>query len=93
MNRNGKYAHLLAHVAKRAPGEAYVAVRGEDFDCQPDSFRSIVYDLAKTKGAGWVGTCTVIGSRVVYTFYKRSDVMRPNLPAYALVKKYRKLTR
>lgn len=44
--------------------------------------------LAKRAGAGreqprW------FGNSVIYTFYKETDYMRPNLPAYPLVLKMR----
>lgn len=89
MKPGSKYHHLIHSVRKLKPGEAYLAQKGQDFDCQPESFRGVVYDLATTKGGGWVGTCTVFGAVVVYAFYKRDDYMRPNLPAYPIVKKLR----
>lgn len=80
-----KYAHLVHAVRKLKAGEAYVATQGADFQCQPESFRGVVYQLASEKGGGWRGTASVIGDSVVYTFYKNTDYMRPNLPAYPLV--------
>lgn len=82
-----KYAHLVHAVRKLNPGEAYVATKGADFECLPESFRGVVYQLAAEKGSGWRGTASVVGNSVVYTFYKNSDYMRPNLPAYPLVVK------
>jgi len=89
MKPGSQYYHLLNNVRKLAKGEAFVAAKGIDFTCQPQSFQGVVYDLAKTKGRGWIGTSTVIGGSVVYAFYMRSDLMRPNLPAYPIVKKMR----
>jgi hypothetical protein len=80
---------MLPSVQKLKPGEAYVATKGQDFDCLPESFRAVVYDLAVTKGGGWQGTSTVVANSVVYAFFKRGDYMRPNLPAYPLVRKMR----
>jgi hypothetical protein len=82
-----KYAHLVHAVRKLKPGEAYIAAKGSEFDCQPESFRGVVYQLAAIKGGGWKGTASVVGSSVIYCFYKDSDFMRPNLPAYPLVLK------
>lgn len=84
-----KYAHLVHSVRKLNPGEAYMATKGLEFDCEPESFRGVVYQLAADKGGGWKGTATVIGRSVVYCFYRQTDYMRPNLPAYPLVVKLR----
>jgi hypothetical protein len=84
-----KYYHLVSAVRKLKPGEAMIASKGHDFSCEPSSFRSIVYRAATTKGSGWRGTVVVIGEEVVFAFYKEDDYMRPNLPAYPLVKKLR----
>jgi hypothetical protein len=86
---NSKYAHLLVNVRKLKAGEAYIATQGEDFDCAPETMRGIVYQLAQTKGNGWKGTASVVGRSVIYCFYRDSDYMRPNLPAYPLVLKMR----
>jgi hypothetical protein len=82
-----KYAHLVHAVRKLKAGEAYIATKGEDFDCKPQSFQGVVYQLASEKGGGWKGTASVVGQSVIYTFYKDTDYMRPNLPAYPLVLK------
>lgn len=89
MKNGSKYYHLIHGVRKLKPGEAYVATKGADFDCAPESFRGVVYDLALTKGGGWKGTSTVVGNLVIYAFYKETDYMRPNLPAYPIVLKHR----
>jgi hypothetical protein len=82
-----KYAYLV-HAVKTLPqGEAYVATKGHDFTCEPESFRGVVYSLAKEKGSQWVGTSTIIGNSVVYAFYTKTAYMRPNLPAYPIVRK------
>lgn len=83
-----KYSHLLINVAKLEPGVAYLAVKGQDFDCEPESFRGVVYQLAAEKGMGWKGTTVITDAKtVVYAFYRSSDYMRPNLPAYPIVQK------
>lgn len=74
---------------KLEPGHAFLAEKGQDFFCEPESFRQVVYDLAKTYGLGHKGTAVVIGKSVVYAFYQQSAYMRPNLPAYPIVKKLR----
>jgi hypothetical protein len=84
-----KYAHLVHSVRKLSPGEAYIATKGSEFECEPESFRGVVYQLAAEKGGHWKGTASVIGKSVVYCFYKETDYMRPNLPAYPLVLKLR----
>jgi hypothetical protein len=82
-----KYRALMQGVQKLKPGEAFVAHQGVDFDIQPESFRTVLYHVTKEKGGGWVVTTKVIGRRVVYAYYRRTDYMRPNLPAYPVVKK------
>jgi hypothetical protein len=89
MKPGSKYYHLIHNVRPLPRGAANMAIKGVDFTCEAESFRGIVYDLAVTKGGGWVGTCTIIGDTVVYAFFKRTDYMRPNLPAYPLVQKLR----
>jgi len=84
-----KYDPLLPGVRELKPGEAYVAQKGVDFDCEPESFRQIVYLMAKKKGARWRGTSVVVGRRVIYTYFKRDGYSRPNLDAYPIVKKFK----
>jgi hypothetical protein len=89
ISQNSKYRHLVHAVRKLKAGEAYIATKGVDFTCEPHSFTAVVYGLAGAKGNGWKGTVAVVGSSVVYTFYRDTDYMRPNLPAYPLVVKLR----
>lgn len=81
-----KYRALLLGIQKLKPGEAFVAVRGADFDCLPESFRAALYRITQEKGGDWVVTTLVRGRKVVYAYYKKTDYMRPNLPAYPVVK-------
>jgi hypothetical protein len=87
MKPGSKYHHLVHGVRKLNPGEVYIASYPADFTCKPESFQKVVYDLAATKGGGWQGTSTIVGVSVVYAFFKRSDYMRPNLPACPVVVK------
>lgn len=89
LSGNSKYISLLANVRKLKAGEAYVLTQGVHFTCQPESMRGVIYELAATKGWEWKGTVSVVGRSVIYCFYKKSDYMRPNLPAYPIVQKYR----
>lgn len=84
-----KYAWLLTGIRKLPPGEAFLANKGSEFDCAPGSFRGAVYRAAAEKGRGWKATTIVHGRTVVYAFYQNRDYMRPNLPAYPIVKKIR----
>jgi hypothetical protein len=84
-----KYDHLRMNVAKLRPGEAFIASQGEEFSCEPVSFQGVIYRLALQKGGGWKATTVIIGQDVVYAFYRMSDYLRPNLPAYPIVKKLR----
>lgn len=84
-----KYDHLVRGVTKLKPGEAFFAQRGGTFDCQPRSFQSVLYQVARTAGRDWRVTVLVKGESVVWAFYKSNDYMRPNLPAYPVVKAMR----
>jgi hypothetical protein len=81
-----KYFPLMQGIQKTKPGEAFVAEQGVDFTCLPESFRAVLYGITKEKGGDWVVTTLVRGRRVVYAYYRRTDYMRPNLPAYPVVK-------
>lgn len=82
-----KYRALMQGIQKLNPGEAFVAEKGVDFDCEPESFRGALYRITQEKGGNWVATTSIIGKRVVYAYYRRTDYMRPNLPAYPIVRK------
>ena len=84
-----KYDHLVRGIAKLKPGEAFFAQKGGMFTCQPETFRTVLYQVAKTAGKEWRVTSVVIGEHVVWAFYKCNDYMKPNLPAYPVVKKLR----
>lgn len=81
-----KYRALALGIQKLKPGEAFVAQKGADFDILPESFRAVLYRIAQEKGPEWRVTTLIRGKRVVYAYYKKTDYMRPNLPAYPVVK-------
>lgn len=89
LTEGSKYAYLVKGVRKLGPGEAMLATQYDDFTCTPETFRSVLYQAATTKGGEWRATSVIIGTSVVFAFYKIGDYMRPNLPAYPLVKKLR----
>lgn len=88
ITRSSIYAFLLDQVGVLEPGEAYLATRGKHFTCEPNSFTNAVYRVAEQNG--YKATCAVFTREVVYAFYRSSDLMRPNLPAYPIVKKMRR---
>lgn len=81
-----KYHALMMGIHKTTPGTAFVAEAGTDFDCLPESFRAVLYRITAEKGTTWRVTTLVRGRRVVYAYYRTTDYMRPNLPAYPVVK-------
>jgi len=86
--QTSKYGWLLGHVKALPPGEACLARKGVEFTCLPESFRGYVYAAAVERG---YRACTVvIGGDVVFAFYKNSDLMRPNLVAYPIVRRMKK---
>jgi hypothetical protein len=86
--QTSKYGWLLGHVQVLEPGTAYFARKGVEFTCLPESFRGYVYAAAAEQG--WKASAMVFGYGVAYAFYRPTDLMRPNLPAYPIVKKLRK---
>lgn len=84
MKPGSKYWRLVGGVRKLKPGEAYVE---EVSGIRPSTFVSAVYAAATAKGPEWHGTVKVIGTRVVYAYYRRDDYMRPHLAAYPIVRK------
>lgn len=89
ISEGSKYAYLVKGVRKLKPGEALLATQYEEFTCTPESFRSILYQVAQTKGSHWRATSAVLGKSVIYAFYRSDDYMRPNLSAYPVVRKMR----
>ncbi len=90
---NGKYAWLLGHVVHRLdPGKAFRAQQGAEFMCLPQTFAGYVYQAASAQGHK--ATVAVFAQLqhpvVVYAFYRPSDLMRPNLPAYPIVRRLRR---
>jgi hypothetical protein len=84
-----KYHYLVNGMVKLKPGEAFQAEQYVDFTCTPESFRNVLYQAASTAGHGWHVSAVVIGKIVLWACWKQSDYLRPNLPAYPLVKKLR----
>lgn len=84
-----KYDHLVRGITKLKPGEAFFAQRGGAFTCQTNTFQNVLYQVARAAGKDW-RVCTYRGDDwVVWAFYKASDYMKPNLPAYPVVIKMR----
>jgi hypothetical protein len=69
------------------PGVAHLAIRGTDFECEPASFAGQVYQAAYALDLK--ASCAVFSDRVVFAFYRGDDFVRPNLPAYPVVRKMR----
>lgn len=91
--QTSKYGWLLGHVVFRLePGKAFRAQYGSEFRCQARSFAGYVYQAAAAKGHK--ATVMVFDNLdhpvVLYAFYKPTDLMRPNLPAYPVVKVLRR---
>jgi hypothetical protein len=89
LKAGSRYYYLVTGIAKLPAGQAFTATQGEAFTCQPESFRNTLYQVASTVGKGWHVSATIIGTTVVWAFWKNTDLMRPNLRAYPVVKKLR----
>ncbi len=90
---NGKYRWILGNVdLQLLPGQAHVARQGIEFECLPQSFAGYVYQAARARGCS--ASCAVFGQLrhpvVVYAFYRPTDLMRPNLAAYPIVRRLRR---
>lgn len=83
---NSKYQYLVRGMNRLEPGKAFHAQQGHDFTCKPESFRNMLYQAASTRGGGWHVSAVVVGQTVVWACYQSRDYMRPNLPAYPIVK-------
>ena len=86
--QTSKYGWLLGHVQTLDPGKAHLSRKGVHSDCLPDSFRGYVYAAAAERG--YKASAVVIGGDVIYAFYRPTDLMRPNLVAYPIVKRMKK---
>lgn len=84
MKPGSKYWRLVGGVRVLEPGHAYLE---EVEGIKTNTFVNAVYAAARAKGPQWHGTVKVIGNRVVYAYYRRTDYMRPNLAAYPIVTK------
>lgn len=83
-----RYSKVVPRLQRELkPGVAFLAIQWVDFDCTPMSFASQMCTLARDHGMR--ATCAVFTDRVVYVFYHPESFLRPNLPAYAVVKKMR----
>lgn len=85
-----KYWYLVTGMTKLDPGKAFHAEKGYDFTCEPETFRNVLYQAAYTAGNNWRVSTIVVNGTVVWACWKSTDYMRPNLPAYPIVKKIRK---
>lgn len=80
-----KYGWMAGWVGELEPGQAYQAEKDMDYECESKSFASVVYAVAKEKG--WKATVVVFPEKVVFAFFRPTAYMRPNLPAYPIVRK------
>jgi hypothetical protein len=73
------------------PGVAYEAIQQKHFTCTPAGFGSQMYTLARS--IDLAATVSVFDDRVIFTFYDPTLPLRPNMPAYPVVKRLRKASR
>lgn len=88
ISKTSMYAWLLSQVRELEPGKAFEARRGQHYTCESQSFTQAVYAVAAQNG--YKATCSVFETSVVYCFYRADSYLRPNLPAYPVVKKMRR---
>jgi len=84
-----KYARLVLGVRKLQRGQVYVATKGHDFNCLPQSFQNVVHLVARSKEGNWKATTAIVGNQVFFAYYEARDYMKPNMPAMPLVRKAR----
>ena len=82
-----KYRWLAGLKVLKA-GEAYLATRKGDYECQSRSFASTLYRSAKKRDNVSVSV-SVFQDCVVYTFWRTDNILRPNLKRYPIVLKMR----
>lgn len=69
-------------------GQAWMVTRWVDYDCESSSFASQIYQEAKRRNMAV--TVATFEGYVLFVFYKRDSLWRPNLPAYKDVQKLRR---
>lgn len=80
----GKYASIVKLIGKPLKnGHAIEALRFRDFTCEPHSFMTQLYQLAKDHGMAV--SCASTSTRVIYRFYDKRSPWRPNMQAFAVV--------
>lgn len=80
----GKYRTVVLQIDKKLrDGHAFEALRFRDFTCEPHSFMSQLYALAKDYGVKV--SCASTSTRVIYRFYNPKSPWRPNMQAFAVV--------
>lgn len=86
----GKYATLFRKnvVHELDPGIAFIATKGKDFTCEPESFGSYVRAAAALRGLS--ASVTVVGTHVIYAYFAADALWRPNFRNYPIVRKYRR---
>lgn len=88
IRQGSKYASLLKKRADLQPGSAHLATRFVDFDCEPESFGSVLRAVAEQRGLKV--TVMVFETAVVYAFFDPNGYLMPYLKNYPVVKKMRR---
>jgi len=85
----GKYAKLFRKysVHELEVGEAFLAARGKDFTCEPESFGSYIRSAAAARGLS--ASVTIVGNYVIYAYFPEDSLWRPNFRNYPIVRRYR----
>lgn len=82
----GRYAKIVKFIGKPLKdGEAIQATRFVDYTCTSHGFMSQLYALARDYNVAV--SCAATSTRVVYRFYDRKSPWKPNMQAFAVVKK------
>lgn len=80
----GKYAPIIKLIGRPLKdGHGIEALRFRDFTCEPHSFMSQLYALARDHGVAV--SCASTSTRVIYRFYDKRSPWRPNMQAFAVV--------
>lgn len=80
----GKYRTVVHQLTKKLKdGHAFQATRFVDFTCEPHSFMSQLYALARDHGMKV--SCASTSTRVMYRFYDAKSPWKPNMQAFAVV--------
>ena len=88
IREGSRYYDLLKKKLDLKTGNAHLATRFVDYNCESASFVNVVRAVAEQRGVKV--TCATFENHVVYAFFDPNGYLMPYLKNYPVVKKMRK---